>query len=160
MACLIQSQGCWLPNPSGKIPELTTSWSLIAWTVQADDLVIDVGFPLRAAINLSSSSVCTLSEHYIVCWPSSTSIWIDSHPVHACSCSCCFWFYVKFINVCPGTCFRLLQLQCHSGLTGVCFAAVFHRVAHRLKRLLFGSIQLQSHLVEVFLESWLVVVEM
>jgi hypothetical protein len=31
------------------------------------------------------------------------------------------------------------------------FAVVSHRVAHWLKPLLFGSIWLQSHLVEVFL---------
>jgi len=48
----------------------------------------------------------------------------------------------------------------HGGLTGVCVAAVSLCMAHCLKPLSFGSIQLQPHLVEAFLESWHADVEM
>jgi len=79
--------------------------------------------------------------------------------LHAASYSCCFRFYVLFWNVLPGSYFWRLQLQHHGELTAVCVAAVSHWVAHCLKRLSFGLIQLQSHLVEVYLEPWLAVVE-
>jgi len=78
---------------------------------------------------------------------------------YAASYSCCFRFYVLFWNVCPGSYFRWLQLQSRSGITGVCVTAVFHWVAHCLKRLSFSSIRLQLHQVEVFLEPSLAVVE-
>ena len=78
---------------------------------------------------------------------------------HAASHCCCLQFYTVFLYVRPGSCFWWLQLQHWSGLTGVCGAAVSHRVAHRLSRLLFGSIRLQLYLVEVFLEPSLAVVE-
>ena len=71
----------------------------------------------------------------------------------------CFRFHVLFSNVHPGSYFWWIQLQRRGELTGVCVADMFYRVAHFLKSLLFGSIRLQSHLVEVFLESWLAVVE-
>ena len=64
-----------------------------------------------------------------------------------------------FLNVRPGSCFRWLQLQRRGGLTGVCVAAESRQEAHCVKRLSFGSIQLQSHLEEVFQDPWLVVVE-
>jgi hypothetical protein len=78
---------------------------------------------------------------------------------HAASYSCFFRLDVPVLNVCPGSYFRWLQLQHRSGLTCVCVAAVFCRVAHFVKQLPFGSIGLQSHLVEVCLEPWLAVVE-
>jgi len=78
---------------------------------------------------------------------------------HAASYCCCFWIYVLFSNVHPGSYFRWLQLESRGELTGVCVAAVSHWVMHCLKRLSLGSIRLQSHLVEVFLEPWLAVVE-
>jgi len=71
---------------------------------------------------------------------------------HAVCDSSGFWYCVLFPNVCPGSYCRWLQLQRCSGLTGVCVAAVSCRVAHCLKRLSFGSIRLQSHQVDVFLE--------
>jgi len=84
----------------------------------------------------------------------STRIWL-----HAASHSCWFRFDVLFSNVRPGSYFQWLQLQRRRELTGVCIAAVFYRVAHCLRCLSFGSIWLQSHLVEVFLEPWHAVVE-
>jgi hypothetical protein len=44
-------------------------------------------------------------------------------------------------------------LQRGGGLIGVCIAGVSHQVAHWLMHLLFSSIQLQSHLGDVFLEA-------
>jgi len=79
--------------------------------------------------------------------------------MHAASYSCCVRFYLPCSNSRPGSYSRWLQLQHRGGLTGVCGAAVSHRVAHWLECLSFSSIRLQSHLVEVFLEPWLDVVE-
>ena len=76
--------------------------------------------------------------------------------------SCYAWsfrFHVLLLNVGPGSYVRWLQLQHRGGPTGVCVSAVSYRVAHCSKRLSFGSIRLQSHLVEVFLEPRLAVVE-
>jgi len=78
---------------------------------------------------------------------------------HAASYSCCFRFYVVLSNVHPGSYFGWQQLERCGELTGVYVAAVSHWVAHCSKRLSFCSIRLQSHLVEVFLEPWLAVVE-
>jgi len=78
---------------------------------------------------------------------------------HACSQYCCIWFSVPFPSVRPGSYFWWLQLQHRGELTAVCIAAVSHRVVNSLKCLSFGSITLQLHLVEVFLEPWLAVVE-
>ena len=78
---------------------------------------------------------------------------------HAASYSCCFRLYVLFLNKCPGSYFKWLQLELRGALTGVCVAAGSHRVAHWLKCLMFSSIRLQSHLFEEFLDPWLVVVE-
>jgi len=78
---------------------------------------------------------------------------------HAASHLCWFQFYVLFSNARLGSYFWWLQLQCRGELTGVCVAAVAHWVAHCLKSLSLGSIRLQSHLVEVFLEPWLAIVE-
>jgi len=79
--------------------------------------------------------------------------------LHAAAHSCGFRLYIHGLNVRPGSDFRWVQLQHRGELTGVCIAAVSHRVAHCLKRLSFGSIRLHSHLVEVFLEPSLAVVE-
>jgi len=115
--------------------------------------------PLQEAINWLRSSLCTPAVRCIVSWPSSKPIWIDSHLI-----ACCFLFFLlpvlgTVLNLHPGPYIRWLQLQRCSRLTGVCVATDSHRVAHWSKRLLFGSIRLQLHLVEVFLEPWLAVVE-
>jgi len=78
---------------------------------------------------------------------------------HGASYSCCLRFYLLFKSVGPGSYFQLLQLQRCGELSGVCVAAVSHLVAQCLKCLSFGSIRLQSHLVDVFLEPWPAVVE-
>jgi len=85
--------------------------------------------------------------------------WLTHIRPHAAAYSCCFRLYVLPLNVRPGSYCLLLQLQHRGELTGVCVAAVSHWVVHCLKCLSFGSIRLQSHLVEVFLEPWLTVVE-
>jgi hypothetical protein len=79
--------------------------------------------------------------------------------LHAASYSCCFWFYVPFLNVIPGGYFPWLPLQRCGGLTAICVAAGSRQVAHCVKRLSFCSIQLESHLEEVSWEPWLAVVE-
>jgi len=79
--------------------------------------------------------------------------------LHAASSSCCLWFYVVFSNVRPGSYIWWLQLQHRGEPTSVCVAAVSPGVAHRWKSLSFGSIPLQSQLVEVFLEPWPAVME-
>ena len=78
---------------------------------------------------------------------------------HAASHTCCFWFYEQFLNVWLGSYFQWLQLQCRGGLTGVCAVATSHQVAHLLKRQSSSSIRIQNHLVDVFLQPWLAVVE-
>jgi hypothetical protein len=62
-----------------------------------------------------------------------------------------------FLNVRPGSYCWWLQLQHRGGLTGVCVAAVARQVAHCVKRMMFSSIRLESHLEDVFQEPWLVV---
>jgi hypothetical protein len=52
----------------------------------------------------------------------------------------------------PGPYFRWLQLQCRGGLTGVCIATVSQPGVHWMKRPLFGSIRIESHWAEVFVE--------
>ena len=78
---------------------------------------------------------------------------------HASSYCCWFRFYLLFLIVHPGSYFLWQQLQHRGGLTCVCVAAVSHWVAHCVNHLSFSSIRLQSHLVEVFLEPSLAVVE-
>jgi len=41
-------------------------------------------FQVRAAMNWSHSFLCTPAVWYIVSWPPSTSIWIDSRPIWCC----------------------------------------------------------------------------
>jgi len=67
--------------------------------------------------------------------------------------------WLLYSNVHPGSYFWWLQLQRRGEQAGVCIAAVSHWVAHCLKCLSFCLIRLQLHLVEVFLEPCLAVVE-
>jgi len=78
-ACLVHSRGFLSLNSSAKIPKLPTSWYLISRTVRPNALVDNGGFPLRAAWNWSSSSLCTPAACYIISWWSSTSIQLYSH---------------------------------------------------------------------------------
>jgi len=80
-ACFVHSRGRVTGNPSAKIPELNPLSCVISRTVPPNALVDHGGFPLQAMIHCSRSSLCTLAEHHIGSWPSSTSIWIDSHPI-------------------------------------------------------------------------------
>jgi len=59
----------------------------------------------------------------------------------------------------PGPYFRWLQLQRRGGLTGVCVAAVSQPGVHWTKRPVFGSIRIESHRAEVFVEPSLALVE-
>jgi len=72
-----------------KIPELTTSWCSILWTVRTNALVDHGDLPLRDAMNWSRSSLHMPVVRYIRSWPSSTQIWIDSHPI-----TCCILFFL------------------------------------------------------------------
>jgi len=85
--CFVYSRQRLSTNSSAKIPEVTTSWCSISRAVQTNAVVDHGGFPLRAAMNLSRSSLCTPAVRYTVSWPLSTSMWIDSHPI-----ACCFLF--------------------------------------------------------------------
>jgi len=49
------------------------------------------GFPLRAAITWSSSTVCIPALNYVVSYLPSTLIWINSHPI-----TCC-WIFMLLI---------------------------------------------------------------
>ena len=88
-------------------------------------------------------------------WYGATHFWS-----HTAACYCCVQSYLLFVDVRPGRYFWWLQLQRHSGQPGVCVAAVSQPRAHSMKRPLFGSIRIQSHWGEVFVEPWLAVVEM
>jgi len=79
--------------------------------------------------------------------------------LHVASYYCCVRFHGQFLNVCPGPYFQWLQLRRHGGLTGVCVATLSQRGAHSMKRPSFGSIQIQLHQAEVFVEPLLAVVE-
>jgi hypothetical protein len=68
-------------------------------------------------------------------------------------------FYVILLNVRPAGCFRWLRLQRHGVLNSVCIAAVPQPGVHWRKRPSFGSIGIESHLAEVFVEPSLDVVE-
>jgi len=86
-ACLVVSQGHLSPNLSACIPELTSLWCPISWTVQAAALFNHGGFPWQEAMTWSRSALCTAAMRYIVMWLSSPWMWIDSHPI-----ICCFLF--------------------------------------------------------------------
>jgi len=158
-ACFVHSWRRLAPNLCAKIPQLTTLWCSISRTFRTNALVDHGGFLLQAALNWSHSSLCTTALHHIFvhcCLHRFGCTHIRSHDA---SYSCYFPMYLQFVNVHPGSYFWWLPLERHSGPTGVCVAAVSHWVAHCVKRLSFGSILLQSHLVEVFLEPCLAVVE-
>jgi len=158
-ACFVHSQRRSSRNSYLTLPELRSSWCSISRTVRTYASVDHGCFPLRAAINWSRSSLRTPPVRYIVSWPSSASIWIDSDRI-----ACCFLFLLLPVSRTVWNKHRWshlwwLRLQHRGGLTGVSVATFSHQVAHWLMRLSFGSIWIQSQLVEVFLEPWLAVVE-
>jgi hypothetical protein len=53
----------------------------------------------------------------------------------------------------------MVQLQCRGGLTGIGILAVTIPVAHLMKRPSFGSIRIEFHRAEVFVEPYLAMVE-
>jgi len=79
-ACLGHCRGSPGLNSSAEITELTTSWCSISWNVRTNALVDHWGFPLQVARNSSHSFLRTPAECYIICWRSSTSIRVYSHP--------------------------------------------------------------------------------
>jgi hypothetical protein len=79
--------------------------------------------------------------------------------LHAAAYYCCVRFYVLFLNLRPWPYFRWLQLQCHGVLTGVWVAAVSQPGAHWMKRPSFGSIRIELHQADMFVEPWLAIVE-
>jgi hypothetical protein len=133
---------------------------LISRTVRTNAFIFHGGFPLWALMNWSHSSLLTPAVCYTVGWLSSTSIWIGSHSITCCIFyTCCFLIYLLFSNVPPGSYFPWLQLQRCCELTGACVVTMSHWVANCLKCLSSGLFRLQLHLVEVFLDPWLAVVE-
>jgi len=81
------SRGHVSQNSSAKVPELTTSWCFNLQTVRTKALVDHGGFPFRAAIHWSRSSLHAPAVLYIFSGRPSTPIWIHSHPL-----ACCFIF--------------------------------------------------------------------
>jgi len=78
---------------------------------------------------------------------------------HAASDSCCFRIFWKFLTVGPVSYFWWLHLQRHGELSGVCVVVESQWVLHWMKRPLFCSILLDSHLAEVFGEPCFAAVE-
>jgi len=91
-ACFVQSQGPLSWNLSTEIQELKTAWYSISQTVQTNALVKHGDWPLCAVIKWSHSSLCTAAVQYILSWPSSTQIWIDSHLI-----ACSFWLLLLLV---------------------------------------------------------------
>ena len=83
-ACVVHSLGPLSRNSSAKIPELSTSWWSILWTVWINPLVDHRGFPFWAAINWSRSALRTPVVHYVVSWRQHTSVWSNSHLIAYC----------------------------------------------------------------------------
>jgi len=79
--------------------------------------------------------------------------------LHAAAYYCGIQFYVHFLNGCHGPHFVCLQLQCRGGLPGIRIAAVSQPGPHWMTCPSFGSIGIESHQAEVFMELWLAVVE-
>ena len=67
--------------------------------------------------------------------------------------------YGQFLTVYAGLYLRWLHWQRPGGLNSVCGAAASQRVADRITRLAFSSIQIRSKLAEVFVEPWLAFME-
>ena len=63
-------------------------------------------------------------------------------------------FYVPFSNVRPGPYVRWLQLQCRSGLTGVCIAAVSQLEGQWRMHPSFGSNRIELPPDKVFVVLW------
>jgi len=83
-ASLDHSWGPLSRNLSPNIPELTTSWCSILWTMQTHALVTHGGSMLWAAINWSRSSLrLPTARHMVSSWPF-TSIWISCQPIACC----------------------------------------------------------------------------
>jgi len=83
-AWLGHSRGFCSLNWSAEIPELTTSWCSISWTVRINASVNHGGFLLRAAINWSHTSLRTPAVCYIINWWPCTSRWLHLHPIACC----------------------------------------------------------------------------
>ena len=83
-ACFIHCRRYLWWNLSGIIPEPTTSWCLMSRTMQQNALVDNGGFPLRAALNCSLSSLCILTVPSVVSWWPVTPIWSISQPIASC----------------------------------------------------------------------------
>ena len=77
--CFIHSRRRLSRNSFAQIPELTTTSTLILWSVQKNALVHDWGFPLWAMANWLCSYLPTPAVHYIDSCVLSTSIWSYSH---------------------------------------------------------------------------------
>ena len=75
-----------------QIPELTTSWHSVWWTVRINALVDHGGLPIRAAMNWSHSSLRTPAVCYIINWRPCTLIWQHLHLI-----ACCLLFLPSLI---------------------------------------------------------------
>jgi len=69
---------------SAEISALKTSWCSISLT-EWRNIIVDHGrFPIRAAMNVSYSSLCTPTVRYMVNWRPFTMVWRYSHPTVWC----------------------------------------------------------------------------
>jgi len=142
-ACFVHCWGCLAWNLSAQIPDLAPSQSSIAQIVWTDGWVVHGGCLLRAAIIRTCCPLCIPAVHQRVSWWPFTLVWSYSHPI-----ACCVIFLV----------FPVIRTFCQCQLTGVSVVAVSQRVAHWMKHLSIGSIRIRSHLAEVLIELWYVVV--
>jgi uncharacterized protein YjeT (DUF2065 family) len=78
------SQRCYSRNWSVNIPQLTTSYCLILWTMYTSALVDHRGYHLWTELNWSYISLCTLDVQYILGWLMTTSTLISLHCIAFC----------------------------------------------------------------------------
>jgi hypothetical protein len=77
----VHSQKCLLLDSFETLPELTTSWCSILWTVWIHAFLNHGGWTVLPAINWSQSSLYTPAVHHIVSCQLTTSKCIHSHPM-------------------------------------------------------------------------------
>jgi len=82
--CFVHSQGCFCRISCAKLPEYWTSRGSISRALRTNALVDHRWFPLREAIDLSTSTRRTLAVCYTVHWRPLTTVWRYLHPTAYC----------------------------------------------------------------------------
>jgi len=143
-----------------KIPEQTTSWCVISRTVWTNAFANPWGFPLRAAINWSCSSLHTPAVYYIITWQPSSSVSSYSDPI-----ACCLVFLVLPVlhSIFKCACWVIFAVAtlAVSRWTNWCLCCYCVSAgAQCMTRLSVGSFRIHSHLPELVVHPWLAVVEL